>query len=168
MFGTAEACSVYVWAPPPMTERKSTRPEAASRLAARPDQLGDLLGFQLVRHLAMDALRDLRRRQQRARNLGVGLRTPSQVRELREDQTAVRVDPVGERAVARDDGVVVVGNLLPGGGRRRGVDARGPAEDRERAATPGLGLVVAPEPLGRPTALRHGFGVTGGIDAVLQ
>src|SRR2546422_2339255 len=33
MFGTAEACSVYVWAPPPVTERKSTRPEAASRRA---------------------------------------------------------------------------------------------------------------------------------------
>src|SRR5207302_11451506 len=60
---------------------------APRRLTERPDELGDLLGVQRVWDLAMDALGDLRGRQQRARNVGVGLRTPSEVRELREDQT---------------------------------------------------------------------------------
>src|SRR5258708_40077744 len=98
---------------------QSSLAKAPRRLAEPPDELGDLLGVQLVWHLAMDALGDLRRRQQRTRNVGVGLRTPSEVRELREDQTVVRVYRVGEHTVGRNDGVVVVGDLLPGGGRRR-------------------------------------------------
>jgi len=141
---------------------------AARRLAERADELGDLLGFELVRHLAMHPLGDLRRRQQHARLFTVGLGPAAHVRELGEDVTAVGVDRVGERTVCRDDRVVVIGDLLPGGGRRRGVHARGAAEDRERAAAARLRLVIAREPGAGPAILGHRLGVARGVDAVRE
>ena len=131
------------------------------RIAEGGDQLGDLLRFQLVRDLAMDALRNLRGRQEDATRLRIRLRAPAEVRELREHETVVAVHGIRERAIGRDDGVVVVGDLLPRRGRRRWVNAGGSAEDRERAAAAGLGLVIAPQPFRRPPVLGHGLGVTG-------
>jgi len=99
----------------------------------------------------MNRFRDLRRREEDVRLLRIGLGPAPEVGELREDETAMLVHGVGERTVCGDDGVVVVGDLLPRGGRRRGVNARGAAENRQRAAAARLGLVVAPKPLvGRP------------------
>ena len=78
------------------------------------------------------------------------------------------VHRIGERPVRGDDGVVVVRNLLPRRGRRGRMHARRAAEDRQRAAAPRLGLVVAPQPLGGPAALGHRLGVAGRVDPVLQ
>src|SRR5213593_1408915 len=90
------------------------------------------------------------------------------MRQLGEDEAVVAVHGVGDLPIAGNDGVVVVGDLLPG--RRRGgrMHARGPAEDREGAPAPCLRLMVAREPRRRPAALGHGLGVAGGVDPVLE
>src|SRR3989442_5746611 len=116
----------------------------------------------------MNTLGDLRRRQEHVRLLAIGLRTAAEVSDLGEHQAFVVVHGVGNRAVRRDDGVVVIGDLLPRGGRRRGVNARGTAEDRERAAAARLGLVVPPQPLAGPAALGHGLGVARGVDPIFE
>ncbi len=134
---------------------------AERRRAEGAHELGDLLGFELVRHVAMHALGDLRRRQQHVRLLAVGLRSASHVRELGEDEASVRVHGLGERAVRRDDRVVVIRDLLPRRGGRRGMHARGAAEDRERAAAARLGRVIAREAIARPAALGHRLGMAG-------
>src|SRR3989442_15960411 len=116
----------------------------------------------------MNTLGDLRRRQEHVRLLAIGLRTAAEVSDLGEHQAFVVVHGVGNRAVRRDDGVVVIGDLLPRGGRRRGVNARGTAEDRERAAAARLSLVVPPQPLAGPPALGHGLGVRRGVDPIFE
>ncbi len=140
----------------------------ARRIAEGGDQLDDLLRFQLMRDLAMDAFRNLRGRQEDATRLRIRLRAPAEVRELREHETVVAVHGIRERTIGRDDGVVVVGDLLPRRGRRRWMHAGGAAEDRERTAAARLGLVIAPQPFGRPPVLGHGLGVTGRVDPVLE
>jgi len=95
-------------------------PAATRRLAEGADEFGNLLDFQLVWNVPMHTLGNLRRRQKDVRLLAVGLRTAPEVRELGEHETPVVMDSVGYRAVRRDDGVVVIGDLLPRGGRRRG------------------------------------------------
>jgi len=141
---------------------------AARRLAERADQRGDLLGLELVGHLAVDSLRDLGGGQQHGRHLGIRLGPPAEMRQLGEDEAVVAVHGVGDLPIAGNDGVVVVGDLLPG--RRRGgrMHARGPAEDREGAPAPCLRLMVAREPRCRPATLGHGLGVAGGVDPVLE
>src|SRR5215467_4726286 len=128
----------------------------------------DLFPFQLVGDIAMHALRNLRRRQEDVRLLAIGLRPATQMRELGEYEASVMMHGVGDGAVCRDDGVVVVGDLLPGRRRRRGVNARGAAEDREGAAAPRLGFVVSPQPLAGSAALGHGLRVARRVDAILE
>src|SRR5262249_53868198 len=111
---------------------------------------------------------NLRRRQEDIRLLAIGLCTATQMGELGEHEASVMVHGVGEGTVRRDDGVVVVGDLLPGRRRRRGMNARGAAEDREGAAAPRLGLVVSPQSLAGPAALGHGLRVARRVDAILE
>ena len=119
-----------------------------------------------MRDLAVDGLGDLGGSEEGVRPLGVGLGPAPEVRELGEDQAVVGVHRAGHLAVGADDRVVVIGDLPPRGGRRRRVDARGAAEDREGAAAARLGLVIVPETLRRPAALGHGLGMSRGVDAV--
>src|SRR6266542_4411534 len=94
-------------------------PAAARRLAEGAHEFGNLLGFQLVRDVPMNTFGDLRRRQEDIRLFVIGLRTATEVSDLGENQTSVIVHGVGNRAVRRDDGVVVIGDLLPRRGGRR-------------------------------------------------
>ena len=141
---------------------------APRRFPEGPRELGDLLRLQLVGDLAMHALGDLRRRQQDVAGFRIGLGAAAEVSQLGEDEAVVPVHRIGERPVGGDDGVVVVGDLLPRRGRRGRMHARRAAEDRQRAAAPRLGFVVASQPLGGPAALGHRLGVTGRVDPVLQ
>mgnify|MGYP003694401603 CR=1 FL=1 len=92
---------------------------ASRRIPECPHQHGDLLGLDLVRHFAMDLLGNLRGRQQHVPALDVGLGPPSHVRELAHDPAVVAVDGLRDAAIAGDDGVVVVGDHVPGGWRAR-------------------------------------------------
>src|SRR5213076_2400766 len=105
---------------------------------------------------------------QHGRYLGIRLGPAAEMRQLGEDEAVVAVHGVGDLPVAGNDGVVVVGDLLPGRRRRRRMHARGPAEDREGAPAQRLRLMVAREPRRRPAALGHGLGVPGGVDPVLE
>ena len=53
---------------------------AAGGLAEGAHELGDLLGLDLVRHVTMDSLGHLRRRQQDRRLFAVGLRPAAEMR----------------------------------------------------------------------------------------
>ncbi len=141
---------------------------APCRIPERAHQHGDLLGLDLVRHLAVDFLRNLRGRQQDVPPLHVGLRPPAHVGELAHDPAAVAVHRVRETPIAGDDRVVVVGDHVPGAGRRGGVDAGRAADDGEARAAPGLGFVVGAEARAGVAVLGHGLGVPGREDAVLE
>jgi hypothetical protein len=97
---------------------------APSGVAEGPDQHGDLLGLDLVRHLAVQLLRDLGGREEDVPASGVRLGSAAKVGELREAETAVAVDGVGERPVSGNDRVVVVRDQVPLGGGGRGMHAR--------------------------------------------
>jgi hypothetical protein len=141
---------------------------AARRIAERPHQHGDLFGLDLVRHLAVDFLGNLRGRQQHVPALHVGLGPPPHVRELAHDAAVVPVHGLRDAAVPRDDGVVVVGDHVPGARGRGGVNAGRAADDREAGAAPGLGFVVGAEAGAGLAVLRHRFRVAAREDAVLQ
>ncbi len=137
-------------------------------VAERAHEHRDVLLLHLVRHLAMDLLRDLRRRQQHVHSLDVRLSPPSEVRELAHDTAVMPMDRVGDGAIGRHDRVVVIRDHVPGRGGRRGMDAGGAADDRERGATARLRLVVRGEARPRLPALGHRLRVRGRDDSVLQ
>ena len=141
---------------------------AAGRVPERAHHHGDLLGLDLVRHLAMHLLRDLRGRQQHVHLLHVGLGAPAHVGELAHDPAIMAMHGVRDAAIARDHRIVVIGDHVPRAGRGRRMHAGGPADDGQRRAAAGLGLVIGPEARAGLALLGHRLGVAAREDAVLQ